>query len=121
MGQADFLRVLSVGVIGACAADVYESRQVREEAAISGPLWVTQGYPIALTGRTGRKSVFSIYCNIFCSRMAGWPPRYDGRLSYSVSRGFVEIRSIWKQGVGSWPVMKQPRREFFDGLTVSLP
>ncbi|GHO42643.1 hypothetical protein KSX_08060 [Ktedonospora formicarum] len=40
-GRTDFLPVLSVGVIGACAADVYESRQVREEAAVSGPPWVT--------------------------------------------------------------------------------
>jgi hypothetical protein len=39
-GRADFLPVLSVGVIGSCAADVHEPRQVREEATVNGPLWV---------------------------------------------------------------------------------
>jgi len=38
--QAGFLLVLSVGVIGSCAADVYEPRQAREGATVSGPLWV---------------------------------------------------------------------------------
>lgn len=36
----DFLPVLSVGTVGSCAADVHEPRQVREEAAVNGPLWV---------------------------------------------------------------------------------
>jgi hypothetical protein len=36
-----FLPVLSVGVIGSYAADVCEPRQVREEATVNGPLWVT--------------------------------------------------------------------------------
>jgi hypothetical protein len=40
-GRADFLPVLSVGVIGSCAADVHEPRQVREEATVNGPLWVS--------------------------------------------------------------------------------
>jgi len=39
--QTGFLPVLSIGVIGSCAADVYEPRQVREEATVSGPLWVS--------------------------------------------------------------------------------
>jgi len=39
--QAGFLPVLPIGVIGSCAADVYESRQVREEATVNGPLWVS--------------------------------------------------------------------------------
>ncbi|GCF10866.1 hypothetical protein KDI_44300 [Dictyobacter arantiisoli] len=40
-GWADFYPVLSVGVIGSYAADVCELRQVREEATVSGPPWVT--------------------------------------------------------------------------------
>ncbi|GCE46550.1 hypothetical protein KTH_14190 [Thermosporothrix hazakensis] len=51
MGQAGFLPCLSVCVIGSCAADVREPRQVREEATVSGPLWVSQGSLITLTGR----------------------------------------------------------------------
>ena len=39
-GQAGFLPVLPIGVIGSCAADVCEPRQVREEATVNGPLWV---------------------------------------------------------------------------------
>jgi len=39
--QTGFLPVLSIGVIGSCAADVCEPRQVREEATVSGPLWVS--------------------------------------------------------------------------------
>ena len=58
--RAGFLPVLSVGVIGSCAADVCEPRQVREEATVNGPLWVTWGRLITLTGRTGRKSVFYV-------------------------------------------------------------
>lgn len=59
MEQAGFRPVLPIGVIGSCAADVCEPRQVREEATVSGPLWVPQGCLIALIGRTGRKPVFS--------------------------------------------------------------
>ena len=32
---------------GSCAAEIHEPRQVRKEAAVSGPLWVPQGF---LTG-----------------------------------------------------------------------
>jgi hypothetical protein len=60
MEQAGFLPALPIGAIGSCAADVYEPRQVREEATVNGPLWVPQGSLIALIGRAGRKSVFSI-------------------------------------------------------------
>lgn len=41
MRWTDFHPVLSVGVIGSCAAEVCEPRQVREEATVNGPLWVT--------------------------------------------------------------------------------
>ncbi len=40
MEQAGFRPVLPIGVIGSYAADVCEPRQVREEATVSGPLWV---------------------------------------------------------------------------------
>ncbi len=53
MGWTDFHLVLSVGVTGSCAADAYEPRQDLTEATVSGPLWVTQGRLVALTGRTG--------------------------------------------------------------------
>ena len=29
---------------GSCAAEIHKPRQVREEAAVSGPLWVPQGF-----------------------------------------------------------------------------
>ena len=31
-------------MVGSCAAESYEPRQVREEAAVSSHLWVLQGY-----------------------------------------------------------------------------
>ncbi len=51
-----FSPVLPIGVIGSCAADVSEPRQVCEEATVRRPLWVPQGSLIALIGRTGRKA-----------------------------------------------------------------
>src|SRR6266568_428299 len=60
MERAGFLPVLPIGVIGSCATDVYEPRQIREEATVSRPLWVPQGGLIALIGRAGRKSVFYV-------------------------------------------------------------
>jgi hypothetical protein len=61
--RAGFLPVLPIGVIGSCAADVSEPRQVREEATVRRPLWVPQGNLIALIGRSGRKSAscFSVF------------------------------------------------------------
>jgi len=40
VGQTGFLPALSVGVIGSCAADVCEPRQIFAEATVNGPLWV---------------------------------------------------------------------------------
>jgi len=92
-GWADFLPVLSVGVIGSCAADVYEPRQGREDATVNGPLWVPQGCLITLTGRTGRKSVFSVI--FFLST----------RVDALISRGCGKVHSMFKA------VMRIYRRE----------
>ena len=67
MEQAGFLPVLPIGVIGSCATDVYEPRQVREEATVSEPLWVPQGGLITLIGRAGRKSVFHVTLILACN------------------------------------------------------
>ena len=67
MERAGFLPVLPIGVIGSCATDVYEPRQIREEATVSRPLWVPQGGLIALIGRAGRKSVFHVTLILACN------------------------------------------------------
>jgi len=74
--QAGFLPVLPIGVIGSCAADVYEPRQVREEATVNGPLWVPQGSLIAPIGRAGRKPVFAV--TAFLSLRRGFAARQMG-------------------------------------------
>ena len=72
-GSTGFLPVLSISATGSCAADVYEPRQVCEEATVNGPLWVSQGSLVALTGRSGGKSVFHVCATLFRSGGGSWP------------------------------------------------